>query len=161
VVVHPGFDPETQEHDVAVLLFPAGTFAGVTPVLPPRARLLDRRARRVGLRGQRFRLVGYGSDPEWGDTGPRRFVVEGCRQTATAPFKALRRGRLLRQNGSASNRQGGLCYRDSGSPQFLGDTNLAVSLFSEHDEECREDLLAQRLDTRAERRFLSRYVQLP
>jgi hypothetical protein len=161
VVVHPSFDPDSQEHDVAVVLFPSGTFAGVTPVLLPRARLLDRRARRAGLRGQRFRLVAYGSDPEWGDTGPRRFIVEGYRQTATAPFKALRPGRLLLHNGSASDRQGGLCFGDSGSPQLLGDTNRAVSLFSEHDEDCREDLFAQRLDTQSERRFLSRYLTLP
>jgi hypothetical protein len=161
VAVHPEFDLDSQEHDVAVLLFPEGTFADVTPVLLPRARLLDRRARRGGLRAQRFRLVGYGSDPEWGDTGPRRFIVEGYRQTATAPFKALLRGRLQLHNGSASNRQGGLCYGDSGSPQFLGDSNLAVSLFSEHDEECSEDIFAQRLDTRSERRFLARHLQLP
>jgi hypothetical protein len=158
VAVHPRFDPEGRKHDVAVLLFPEGTFAEVTPVQLPGARLLDRRARRGGLRGQRFRLVSYGGDPEWGDTGPPRFILEGYRQKATAPFRALRRGQLLLHNGSASNRQGGLCYGDSGSPQFLGDTNLAVALFSEHDEDCRQDIFAQRLDTRSERNFLARYL---
>jgi hypothetical protein len=160
-VVHPNFDPETRAHDVAVLLFPEATFAGVTPVTLPSAALLDRRARGGGLRSQRFRLVGYGTDPEWGDTVGSRFILEGYRQTATAPFKTLRRGRLVLLNGSASTGQGGLCYGDSGSPQFLGDTSLVVSVFSNHDDACRKTILAQRLDTRSERRFLSEYLDLP
>src|SRR5918998_6953896 len=60
VVLHPDFDPETRKHDVAVLLFPEGTFAGVRPVRLPQADVLDRRARRGRLRGQRFGLVAYG-----------------------------------------------------------------------------------------------------
>ena len=155
-VVHPDFDPDKRAHDVAVIEFPAGTFAGVTPVELPAAGLLDRlrRARRS------FRLVGYGADPEFGD-GPPVFVVEGYRQTATAPFHSLTRRQLKLDGDAAATRRGSLCLGDSGSPQLVGDSNVAVSLFSSHADDCRGLLLSQRLDTRSERRFLRRFVDVP
>ena len=146
-IVHPDFDPERIAHDVALVRFPAGSFAGVTPIELPEARLLDRlRARRS------FRLVGYCADPERGDGAPV-YVLEGYRQTRTTRFEALTH-RQLRLNR-------GLCFGDSGSPQFVGETNVAVSLFSDHGGECAGPFVSQRLDTRAERRFLSRFVRLP
>jgi hypothetical protein len=159
VAVHPRFDPERLAHDVAVALFPAGTFAGVAPVELPRARLLNRLGRQE-LRRRSFRLVGYGTDPEWGN-GPPQFVLEGYRQTATAPFLRLTARQLKLDGEARSTGQGSLCYGDSGSPQLLGDSNRAVSLFSRHDDDCSGPLLSQRLDTAPERRFLSRYAELP
>jgi hypothetical protein len=159
-ISHPDFDPDTRRHDVALIRFPAGTFAGVEPVELPRARHLDRLRRHGELARSRFRLVGYGTDPERGDGAPV-FVLEGYRQTATAPFQALRSGRLILDGRTRITGQGGLCYGDSGSPQFLGDSSVVVSVFSEHLDDCDGPLFSQRLDTRSERRFLARFVEVP
>jgi hypothetical protein len=146
-IVHPNFDPDRIAHDVAVVKFPKGSFASVAPIELPKGRLLDR------LRGRRsFRLVGYGADPERGEGAPV-YVIEGYRQTRTTSFRELTHRQLELSSG--------LCFGDSGSPQFLGDTKLAVSLFSDHGGECNGPFLSQRLDTRAERRFLGRFVRLP
>jgi hypothetical protein len=158
-VIHPefgGFDQRT--HDLAVLLFPAGTFAGVTPVELPAAGLLDRLHRRRGLQGEPFWLVGFGVDPE--GSGPQ-FINEGYRQMATAPFRALTARRLELDGDARRTGQGGICYGDSGSPQLLGDSNLAVSVLSDGVADCRGTMHGQRLDTASERRFLSQYVALP
>ena len=158
-VVHPDFDPDRRAHDVAVVRFPPGTFADVRPVRLPEAGLLNRLHRRGALKRRAFRLVGYGTDPERGDGAPV-FVVEGYRQTATAPFAALTRRQLVLDGDAGATRQGSLCLGDSGSPHLL-ESDLAVSLFSEHTEDCAGRLLSQRLDTRSERRFLARFVELP
>jgi len=68
--------------------------------------------------------------------------------------------RQLHLRGAGVSGQGGLCLGDSGSPQFLGSSNAAVSQLSFSGDSCRE-IVAQRLDTQAERRFLSRFVDLP
>ena len=89
------------------------------------------------------------------------FIGEGYRQTARAPFLRLTRRQLLLNGDAAATRQGGLCLADSGSPQLLPGTNLALSLHSEIAPEvdaCRGVIRAQRLDTRSERRFLARYL---
>jgi hypothetical protein len=157
-IVHPRFRPETLAHDLAVLLFPPATF-DVEPVRLPPLRLLDR----IGLRSARvgphvsFTLVGYGADPDYSGGEPRYFV-RGYRQTATAPFHALSAGQLDLQGADVSG-QGGLCLGDSGSPQLLAWSNVAVSLLSAVGDTCRE-IVAQRLDTPAEQRFLARFVKL-
>jgi hypothetical protein len=157
VVTHPdfgGFDNRT--HDVAVVLFPPETFAGLEPVELPRKHELDH----LALKRDPLRLVGYGLDPEHGD-GEALFMAEGYRQTATAPFRRLTGRQLLLDGDAAATRQGGACLADSGSPQLLAGTNLALSLLSELGPEvdaCRGVIQGQRLDTRSERRFLARYL---
>jgi len=146
-VVHPDFDPERLAHDVAIVKFPKGSFAGVAPVAIPETRLLER------LRGRRsLRLVGYGADPERGDGAPQ-FVIDGYRQTRTTSLRRLTHRQV--------ELKGGPCFGDSGSPQLLGDTNVAVSQFSDPGPDCTGPYVAQRLDTRSERRFLARFVDVP
>ena len=159
VVIHPDFGGfESRTHDLAVLLFPRGTFAGVEPVELPKLHQLDR----LHLGRKPIRLVGYGLDPEHGDADSDPvFIGEGYRQTATAPFLRLTSRQLLLDGDAAETRQGGLCLADSGSPQLLPGTDLALSLHSENRPEvdaCRGVLREQRLDTRSERRFLARYL---
>jgi Trypsin len=158
VVTHPRFGGfENRTHDLAVALFPANTFAGVEPVELPKAHQLER----LDLGRKPIRLVGYGLDPEHGDEEPV-FIGEGYRQTATAPFRRLTRRQLLLDGDAAATRKGGLCLADSGSPQLLPGTNLALSLHSENTNEvdaCRGVLREQRLDTRSERRFLAHYLR--
>jgi hypothetical protein len=148
-IVHPDFDPERLAHDVAIIRFPKDTFAGVTPVDLPRTGLLDDLR---GIERRSFRLVGYGIDPEYGDGLPV-FVVEGYRQTRTTSFAGLTRRQLMLERGG--------CFGDSGSPQLLGDSALAVSVFSDPGPDCRGPNAAQRLDTRSERRFLERFIGVP
>lgn len=156
-VVHPdfgGFDNRT--HDVAVALFPPGTFAGVKPVELPERRRLDH----LALGRAPLRLVGYGLDAEYGDGDPQ-FIAEGYRQTATAPFRRLTARQLVLDGDAAATRQGGACLADSGSPQLLGGTDLALAILSDLEpgtDFCRGEILAQRLDRRSERRFLARYL---
>ena len=159
-VVHPPHRVGWREaNDVAVVLFPAGTFAGVTPVDLPDQGLLDGLAASGGLHGQSFRLVGYGAEPRQ-DGGPSRLFAPGYRQTGTAPFQALTPMHLRLQLTSAATGGAGLCPGDSGSPQFLGESNLAVSLLTSSNlsESCGGAQAAQRLDTSAVRAFLDQYV---
>jgi hypothetical protein len=153
-IVHPGFDPDTLAHDLAVLVFAAGTF-DVSPVELPRPHLLDALARKPGLAGTSFTLVGYGADPDY-STAPPRYLARGYRQTTTAPFLSLSR-RQLHLAASHQSGQGGLCLGDSGSPQFLGTSNVAVSQLSAVGDTCQQ-IVAQRLDDPVDRGFLSRYT---
>jgi hypothetical protein len=156
-IVHPRFEPETLAHDLAVLVFARRTF-DVRPVTLPRLRLLDHVARYTPRPHRtRFTLVGYGADPDYSAPEPRYFM-RGYRQTATAPFAALTPAQLHLQGADVSG-EGGLCLGDSGSPQFLRATNVAVSQLSAVGDTCRQ-IVAQRLDTRSERRFLARFVRL-
>jgi hypothetical protein len=160
-VVHPDFGGgSSRENDLAVVLFPEGTFDQVTPIEFPTAGLLDDLAARGGLVGRNVTLVGYGADAA---VGPPRYFSHGYRQTATAPIQALTPRWLRIQQTPAATGQGSLCLGDSGSPQFLGgsDSNLAVSLFSHHATTCGGVSRAQRLDTLSARQFLSQFVSLP
>jgi hypothetical protein len=154
-IVSPRFDPETLEHDLAVLVFAPGTFK-VRPTELPRPGLLDSLARRHDLEGTSFTLLGYGADPDHG-TQPPRYFARGYRQIATAPFLALD-AHQLRLRSSGASGQGGLCIGDSGSPQLLPGTRTAVSQLSAVGETC-EEIVAQRLDTPADRGFLARYAR--
>ena len=150
-IVHPGFDPDTLAHDLAILVFAPRTF-DVPPVELPRPHLLDSLSRKPGLAGSTFTLVGYGADPDYSAAQPR-YLAPGYRQTATAPYLALTSGQLHLE-GSHQSGQGGLCLGDSGSPQFLGASNVAVSQLSAVGDTCRQ-IVAQRLDAPADRGFAS------
>lgn len=152
VAVHPRFDPETREHDLAVLVMPKRTFAGVKPMQLPPKGLLPRLARR----GASLTLVGYGADPDFSGATPR-FVLEGYRQLATASLQGLTRNFAELENGG----HGGVCLGDSGSPQIVPGTRIAVSQVSTDGPEeapCTGTALAQRLDTPEARRFLAHYL---
>jgi hypothetical protein len=155
----PGFvpgsgAPTAGAHDVAVVLFPAGTFAGVKPVDLPRRRVLDH-LRATGRRhGPQFTLVGYGAEIRDGG-----IYAPGYRKTARAPYSNVDSNWLLLTNTvGLLPRSGALCYGDSGSPQFLGGSNLQVSLFHDLTSTCTGLGYNQRLDTLAERQFIAPYL---
>jgi len=105
-------------------------------------------------RGPRFTLVGYGMETRDG-----LFYAAGYRKTARAGFHDLSADWLqLTNRVGAWRRSGALCYGDSGSPQFLGGSNLQVSLFHDSVPACDGVGYNQRLDTRSERRFLAPYL---
>ena len=139
-VVHPGFGAgDSRENDVAVVRFPAGTFAGVAPVALPPLGLLDREPH-----GRAVTLVGYGTDAT---PGPPRHFYPGYRRTAVASLQTVTARWLRLAQGAAS-----LCYGDSGSPQLIG--GVAVSVFSHHATTCEGSSRAQRLDVASTRSFV-------
>lgn len=156
VVVHPDYVAgEARRNDLAVLIFPEGTFADVTPAELPEQNLLSTLGERRALHGEILTLVGYGSDAE---VGPPRYFYPGYRQTGTAPIQGLTRDWLLINTSAPATSGSGLCLGDSGSPQFLGDSNVVVSTFSRHPTTCRGTSRAQRLDTTAAQEFLAQFV---
>jgi len=163
VVPHPRFgEGGPRANDIAVLTFPAGTFSSITPVELPGERALDALAAGGGLLGQDFTLVGYGGIPF--ARSNKQFFVDGSRMVASAPFQALTPESLVLQMTPEATGAGFTCFGDSGGPQFLGASNLAMSLVgSGHDGgPCGSgaDFL-QRLDTPVVREFLADYVDLP
>lgn len=154
-VTHPRFgDPVPDAHDVAVLVFPPRTFAGVTPAQLARPGEFDKGLHRRDV----FTLVAYGGDPEWGDGDPPVILAEGYRQRASAPFKRLTSTQLLLDGRSRVTGRGGACTGDSGSPQFFAGSNVQLSLLSTNAEDCNGTIAGQRLDTPSERRFLAPYL---
>lgn len=160
VALHPDFEPgfvpgtgapTVGRHDVAVVLFPAGTFAGVEPVRLVRSGALDHLRRAGRRRGPQFTLVGYGTEIRDG-----AFYAQGYRKVARSGFHALS-GNWL----ELEPRSGGPCYGDSGSPQFLGGSDIQVALLHDTSGVCAGTSYSQRLDTRSEREFLERFVDLP
>jgi hypothetical protein len=164
VHMHPHFgEGRFRANDVAVLIFQPGTFASVTPVTLPSELQLNALAYQGGLRGQEFTLVGYGAIPFDRPTEP--VFVPGYRQVASAPFQALMPVSLILQGTPEATGVGFTCTGDSGGPQFLGGSNLAVSLvggINDRDHLCGTGaLFLQRLDTPVIREFLDDYVALP
>lgn len=156
VVVHPDYVAgEARRNDLAVLFFPEGTFTGVTPAELPELNLLSTLNERGALHGETLTLVGYGSDAE---VGPPRYVYPGFRQTGTAPLQGITKDWVLINASAPTTGESGLCLGDSGSPQFLGDSNVVVSTFSRHPTTCRGTTRAQRLDTATALEFLAQFV---
>ena len=150
----PGFvpgrgEPEKGRHDLAVVLFAPGTFAGVEPVRLARPGALDH-LRASARRGPQFTLVGYGVEQRGG------LFFPGYRKTARAPFHDLDGNWLqLQSRVGVLPRSGALCVGDSGSPQFLGGTNIQVALHHDAPGNCSGIAYTQRLDTPAEQEFLA------
>lgn len=142
------------------MLFPEGTFAGVTPVELPEEGELDELAAGGGLQGQSFKLAGYGMAPIFGEV--MRYRVLGYRQVAEAPFQGLSPDWLhLLMTGEATD-AGGLCAADSGSPHFLGESNVAMAILGGGgiNEVCGTGVArSQRLDTPAELDFLAAFLE--
>ena len=147
-------------HDLAVIILPAGSTTGITPLQLPPAGFLSESAAQGGLRGQLFVNVGYGVDAS--QRGHPAFGFDGVRKTSKSPFQALLPNWLkLLMNTNASS-EGGVCFGDSGSPHFVdGSPGMAVATTTGGDPLCRALNYNFRLDTPTARAFLGQYVQLP
>ena len=111
--------------------------------------------KRGELQGDALTLVGYGVNER---VGPQRFLYPGYRQQGDASVQGLSRDWLLVGPAQRATGGSGLCLGDSGSPQFLGESDLVVSIFSRDTLTCRGTAAAQRLDTTAARDFLAPFV---
>jgi hypothetical protein len=158
VHVHPLFaEGHPRANDLAVLLFPDSTFAGVQPVELPVSGQLDRQWMSGELANRLYTLVGYGAELRQGDGGIG-FVVRGYRQIAAAPFQSLTPRWLRLQSTDASTGQGGLCRGDSGSPYLDGLTAMALHSNAGSHVCAGGASTGTRLDTQEAREFLSRFV---
>lgn len=158
--IDPLYGRGSDPLDLGVVMVPAGSTAGITPVGLPTAGLLDTLSAQGGLRGQDFINVGYGVDAS--RTGPPAFPFSGRREMSLSPFKSLDKLYLGLLMTEAATQEGGDCYGDSGSPKFIaGNTSMIVALVNWGDSPCRALSKNYRLDITSARTFLSRYVAVP
>jgi hypothetical protein len=159
------FDPlyghdQANLHDLAVILLPAGSTKGMTPVGLPKAGELDALSAKGDLAKTLFVNVGYGSSAS--RTGPPSFGWDGKRNMSKSEFMGLQPTWLgLLMNTSATG-EGGDCYGDSGGPKFIdGNPNTIYATVTTGDFPCRATTWDWRLDTPDARAFLGRFVTLP
>jgi len=151
-----------RSSDVGVVLLAPGQSGGRPFAQLPTRDLLGAMDSQHGLAGTLFDLVGYGCHANGSSGGPHRAECGDTeRQTASAPFQALRPNWLVLNINVNATGEGGGCVHDSGTPQFLHDTTRVVSLTTGGDHVCRATQFNSRLDTDAAREFLTQYVNLP
>jgi hypothetical protein len=151
-----------RDTDVGVVLLTPGQAAGRPLAQLPTRDQLGVMASEGALAGTLFDLVGYGCHADGSTGGPHRVECGSFeRLTASAPFQALRPNWLVLNINVNATGEGGQCYGDSGTPQFLHDTTSIVSVTSGGDTFCRATNADARLDTDAARAFLAQYVSLP
>jgi Trypsin len=146
--------------DIAVLILPSGSTAGITPAALPTLGVLDQLAAQNGLHDAVFTVVGYGTQgggPFIADTNPAPRIF------ASSTFLALNPA-LVNLSENVATGNGGPCVSDSGGPNFLqvnGKQTLVATTSIRADSNCVAMYSAYRLDTKAARQFLGGFVALP
>ncbi len=133
---------KNDSHDLAVVVLDSAV-SGVTPFALPAAAALDA----PGVSSQNFTNVGYGY-------ADRTFAFDGFRRWSTSSFTGLKPTELR-----LSDKDGGVCFGDSGGPRLLG--NVVVAVTSAGNKNCTGQSSSYRLDTPAARVFLSAFVATP
>ncbi len=153
-------------HDGGVILFPKGSISsmGIEPVeLPPAGYLDDLKAAK-DLKKTPITVVGYGSEMDRSVPvhGRPEQIFEFVRQTGTTSVQGLTNS-TLKLSAHKNADDPGLCSLDSGSPQFIADTNMIVSTHgaSRGSGYCSAVTTGYRLDTASARNFLGQYLALP
>lgn len=160
VVVDPLYDPATYTettggaHDLAVVELAPHSFPGVKPVQIAHPGLFDALAAEGNRNGPQLTIVGYGAQVQDG-----RIYIAGYRKTGRASFVDATANWLeMTQTTDGLPRSAAICLGDSGSPQFLGGSNVAVAVTHGGDLGCNGISYSQRLDTSAEQAFLATYL---
>lgn len=104
--------------------------------------------------------VGYGVVPIWKQPGGTQFTIDGIRRTSMSPVKGLTKSNVLYSMNNDATGLGGLCFGDSGSPQFVAGTRMIISTTSGGDVNCRSHNYNYRLDTSSARDFLGQFLVL-
>jgi secreted trypsin-like serine protease len=160
MITNPSYNQRQSDPGDIALIRLDRPVNGITPVELPEAGLLDAMKKAGTLRGAQFTSVGYGIlEPEMGPGGiSHDFPME--RWMAVGTFSTLDTV-WLRISQNPATGDGGTCSGDSGGPQFLGDSNLQVSITITGDVECFATNVDYRLDTAPARAFLSPYTTVP
>lgn len=163
----PGFGHDRSDlKDLGVMLLPPGSVAtnfGATPAvqLPP-AGYLDDLKRSGELKVRIADIVGYGVTPVWEPAGPTFFEFDGVRKVGTSKITGLTKSTLLyNQNRHGIGTGSGLCFGDSGSPQFDEGTLMVLSVTSGGNPQCNANNNNYRVDTPQAREFLGQFLALP
>ena len=160
----PGFGHDSGDlHDLGILLLPAGSVPAGTPAVRlPTAGYLDQLKAAGTLKFRVADLVGYGVIPLWDLTGRLQFGFDGVRRSGTSTIIGLDNADLhFTQNRNGNGTGSGLCFGDSGSPQFDRGTLLVLSVTSGGNGQCNSNNQNYRVDTPLARAFLGQFLALP
>jgi hypothetical protein len=154
--------------DLGVLLLPAGSVAAAfpdaaaNPVQLPTENYLDELKADHELQFRIVDLVGYGVIPDWSPGGPTTFAFDGARRAGTSIVIGLRAAWVLyNQQRHGIGTGSGLCFGDSGSPQFDEGTLLVLSVTTGGNGQCNANNENYRVDTALSRAFLGQFLDLP
>jgi hypothetical protein len=165
----PGFGHDRGDlHDLGILLLPAGSVAAAFPAavanavqLPTENYLNDLKSAKE-LNRRTADIVGYGVTPVWGPGGPTTFDFDGVRKSGTSVINGLTKSMLLyNQNPNGIGTGEGLCFGDSGAPQFDEGTLSVLSVTSGGNGQCNSVNHNYRVDTPQARAFLGGFLNLP
>ena len=160
----PGFGQNAGDpRDLAVLLLPKDSVAASIPAVQlPRAGYLDALKAAGTLKFRIADIVGYGVIPVWEPAGPTTFEFDGVRRSGTSIITGLTASQVrYNQNRNGIGTGSGVCFGDSGSPQFDRGTLLVLSVTSGGNGQCNANNVNYRVDTPLARAFLGQFLTLP
>jgi Trypsin len=163
---NPGFPNAADQHDIAVIDFasrdttPADLWT-YTPAVLPTAGQLDAIGARA-LDGYDWWAVGYGAQEALRGPGGHTHPGGLVRMKAQLDFIALR-DPWVQLAMNASRDLGGVCYGDSGGPNYvdIDGTLILAAITSWGDRPCYATANQYRTDTPSARAFLDDFVDLP
>lgn len=135
-----------DSHDLAVVVLDAPV-TGIAPVTLARAGALETAPSSVIA-------VGYGADQPAASKKSPSFSYDFVRRFASVGVEGVSKTELR-----TSSRDTGTCYGDSGGPELVGSTLVAV--ISHGDTTCAKRAYGYRVDTAPARAFLGRFLALP
>lgn len=158
----PGFGHDLGDlRDLGILLLPQDSVAAPAVELPP-ANHMDDLKSAGDLKFRIVDVVGYGVTPLWELTGPIVFDFDGVRKAGTSIITGLAKANVrYNQNRNGIGTGSGVCFGDSGSPQFDEGTLLVLSVTSGGNGQCNANNHNYRVDTPQARDFLDDFLTLP
>lgn len=160
----PGFGHDLGDlHDLGILLLPKDSVpSSIAPVQLPPAGYLDTLKAEGTLKFRIVDVVGYGVTPVWEPAGPTFFLFDGKRRAGTSIITGLGKAFVhYNQNPNGIGTGSGVCFGDSGSPQFDRGTLLVLSVTTGGNGQCNANNINYRVDTPQARAFLGEFLTLP
>jgi trypsin len=144
---HPLYGADKRDtHDVAVVVLDAPV-TGIAPLaLATENALATPPASEV--------IVGYGADQPAPGKKDLHFTYDFTRRYGTSTIDKVEKFEVKH-----SLKEGGACHGDSGGPELVGSTIVAITSWG--DLACSKKSFGYRVDTPSARSFLGRFVTLP